>query len=94
MKFSSNLFFSSADYFHQMKLLDSGLLDTGTKTTFSHYYQILIITIFFSESVCMGGGGGGWGVGGGGVGEGQMEIPFSVRIDNFYIYFTLSQCKQ
>ena len=39
---------SSADNFHRMKLLDSGLLDTGTKTTFSHYNQILIITIFFS----------------------------------------------
>ena len=38
---------SSADNFHRMKLLDSGLLDTGTKTTFSHYNQILIITIFF-----------------------------------------------
>ena len=53
--------------------------------------------MFFSrfESVCVGGGGGvgGWGMGvGGGVGEWQMEIPFSVRIDVFYIYFKLSQC--
>ena len=54
--------------------------------------------MFFSrfESVCVGGGGGGWGGGrmgvGGGVGEGQMEIPFSVRIDIFYINFKLSQC--